>query len=96
MKREEIRKTLRTLKPAIDQKFQADVEGFFGSQARGDAGEGSDLDVLVRFRTHAGLYELVELGDFLEGIFHCRVDIVSARALPEEFAAHISANLVRI
>lgn len=96
MDKEQIRTTLQSLQPRIEQDFRADIEGFFGSQARGSATEDSDLDVLVRFGAQANLYDLVALGDFLEGVFHCRVDIVSTRSLPEDFAGHINADLVRI
>jgi uncharacterized protein len=96
MNKEEIRTTLQDLQPRIEQEFRAGVEGFFGSQARGNATESSDLDVLVRFGAKANLYDLIALGDFLESIFHCKVDIISSRSLSKEFAEQINSDLVRV
>lgn len=101
MNREQIRSVLGELRPHIGAEFRASVEGFFGSRAREDASETdgsdtSDLDVLVRFDDDASLYDLVGLGDFLEGVFHCNVDIVSARTLSDELEQHISEDLVRV
>lgn len=96
MSREEIRTVLQGLRVQVEHDFQADIEGFFGSRARDDARDDSDLDVLVRFREQASLYDLVDLGDFLEGVFKCKVDVVSTRSIPEELAPQILKDLVRI
>lgn len=96
MSKEKIRDILRNLYPRINREFYAEVKGFFGSQARGDAALNSDLEVLVHFHDQAGLYELIGLGDFLESVFHCKVDIVSTRAIADQMKKHILNELVRI
>ena len=96
MNKEEIRTTLQDLQPRIEQEFRAGIEGFFGSRARGNATANSDLDILVRFGAKANLYDLVALGDFLESVFHCKVDIVSSRSLSKDFAEQINSDLVRV
>ena len=51
--------------------------GLFGSVARGDAREESDLDFVVEFeRKSFDAYMNLKL--FLEGLFDCRVDLVLA------------------
>ena len=56
----------------------------FGSQARGTAGPGSDIDVLYTLRSGRRLgWEIEELADELTGLFGHRVDLVSLRALAE-------------
>ena len=54
----------------------------FGSLARGDAGEGSDLDILVTFTedTHPGL-DVVSLQDELEDLFGRPVDLLTRRSV---------------
>jgi hypothetical protein len=94
--RKQIQATFRGLNRRISNEFKADVQGFFGSRARGDAREDSDLDVLVRFHDEASVYDLVELGDFLEDVFRCNVDIVSVRALSEKPDQHILDELVHV
>lgn len=54
----------------------------FGSQARGTAGPGSDIDVLYALRPGRRLgWEIEELTDELAELFGRRVDLVSLRAL---------------
>jgi predicted nucleotidyltransferase len=53
----------------------------FGSRARGDAGPGSDLDLLVRFEDGRSLLDLVGLKLALEQLLGIRVDIVSEPGL---------------
>jgi len=96
MTREEIRGTLHGINPRIGREFRADIEIFFGSRARSDARDDSNLDVLVRFRERASLYDLVGLGDFLEDIFKRRVEIVSTRSLSGELAPRVSRDFVRV
>ena len=96
MSREEIIQQLRELKAEIDHEYKAEVEGIFGSRARGEESEKSDLDVLVHFKEKATLYDLVGLGQFLEDIFHCKVDIVSTRALREEIKSTVLQDLVAV
>jgi uncharacterized protein len=53
----------------------------FGSVARGDATESSDLDVLVEFDRPVGLFEFIRLKYYLEELTGQRVDLVTPDAL---------------
>ena len=54
----------------------------FGSQARGTAGPGSDIDVLYTLRPGRRLgWEIEQLADELTALFGRRVDLVSMRSL---------------
>ena len=54
--------------------------GLFGSCARGEATEGSDLDFLVELEKKSfDVY--MDLKDFLEEMFGCKVDLVMKDAL---------------
>jgi hypothetical protein len=53
----------------------------FGSVARGDATEFSDLDMLVEFVRPVGLFEFIRLKKFLEDLTGCKVDLVTQDAL---------------
>jgi predicted nucleotidyltransferase len=54
--------------------------GLFGSVARGEATEGSDLDFLVELEKKSfDVY--MDLKDFLEEMFGCKVDLVMKDAL---------------
>lgn len=56
----------------------------FGSVARGDAGQESDVDLLVRFEPGRSLLDLVGIQQDLEEFLGCKVDVVSERALRSE------------
>jgi predicted nucleotidyltransferase len=73
-----------TIHPVRDCLRSAGVRrlGIFGSVARGDAGESSDVDVLVGFRPEARtLDNLLTVADALEQVFHRRVDLVTEDSL---------------
>lgn len=53
----------------------------FGSVARGEASESSDLDMLVEFVRPVGLFEFIRLKKFLEDLSACKVDLVTQDAL---------------
>jgi uncharacterized protein len=53
----------------------------FGSIARNEATEGSDVDILVEFDSKKGLFGFADLKFYLEEILGCHVDLVSRRAL---------------
>jgi predicted nucleotidyltransferase len=54
--------------------------GLFGSVARGEATEGSDLDFLVELEKKS-FDAYMDLKDFLEEMFGCKVDLVMKDAL---------------
>ena len=74
--------------------YRAEVLGIFGSYVRGEQGETSDLDVLVRFAPGATLFDLVGLADFLEEKLGIRVDVVPVDALREEIRDRILQEAV--
>ena len=54
--------------------------GLFGSAARGEATEGSDLDFIVELENKTfDIY--MDLKEFLEELFGCRVDLVMKDAI---------------
>lgn len=66
----------------------------FGSVARGDSIENSDIDLLVRFDGHADFDRYMDLKLFLEDLLGRRVDLVTDRALREEIRAHVEQDLL--
>jgi len=92
----QIRLLILERKDEIKEKFKAEVIGIFGSYARGEEKKGSDIDVLVRFREGASLFELVGLGDYLEDLFGVYVDVVSERALHPMMKDEVLRELVPV
>ncbi len=54
----------------------------FGSTARGEAQEGSDIDVMVEIDpdVRMGVYEYVGIVQYLEGLFPVKVDVSNRAA----------------
>jgi len=81
---EEILSTLREQHATLSQRFPIRRMALFGSWARGDAREDSDVEILVDVDPSIGL-GFVELGDELENALGRRVDLVSRRAIKPSF-----------
>ena len=60
----------------------------FGSVARGEADESSDIDFLVEFEPGSSLFDLLHISEDLEALLGVPVDVVSAGGLKER-DAHI-------
>jgi uncharacterized protein len=69
---------------ALAARHGASHVRIFGSVARGDAGETSDLDLLVRFEPDRSLIDHGLLIEELQGLLHVAVDVVSEGALRKE------------
>ncbi len=67
----------------------------FGSVARGEAGPGSDVDLLVEFDQPIGLFHFFRVQRRLEEILGCRVDLVMRDAVKQQLRDRIFAEAVR-
>lgn len=68
----------------------------FGSYARGDVRNGSDLDLLVSYSPGTSLLRVLALQDELEAVAGCQVDLVSAKFIHPRLAARIKHDLVPV
>ncbi len=67
----------------------------FGSTARNEAREDSDVDVLVEFSGDVGLFEFLDLQARLEAIVGRKVDLVTDDALKSQMRPRILKEAVR-
>jgi predicted nucleotidyltransferase len=61
----------------------------FGSVARGDADEQSDLDLLVAMQPGRSLFDLGGLLSALEDLLGCSVDIVTEKGLRDRIRCRV-------
>jgi predicted nucleotidyltransferase len=61
----------------------------FGSVARGEAGQGSDVDILVDLEPGRTLFDLGGLLVDLEELLGCKVDVVTEKGLRENVRAKV-------
>lgn len=73
---------LKGNKETIKRRFGVRKIGVFGSSARGEEKEESDIDMLVEFEEGSKTFDnFMELKFFLEGLFGKKVDLATLEAL---------------
>lgn len=79
---------------AIAQRNGAHDVRIFGSVARGDADESSDLDLLVRFEPGRSLMDHGMLIEELRELLGVKVDVVSERGIRDRFRKRVMREVV--
>jgi predicted nucleotidyltransferase len=70
--------------------------GLFGSYARNEASQTSDVDILVEFFEPISLFEFVNLEDFLSEIIGRKVDLVTESGLKPLIKPHVLEDVVYV
>jgi predicted nucleotidyltransferase len=73
----------------IAEKYKAENVRIFGSVVRGEDRVDSDVDLLVSFKKGASLLDEAGLDIDLNELLHCKVDVISDRAIRSEFRPFI-------
>lgn len=92
---EQVLGLLQEAKPELSREFGVTRLALFGSYARGQQREDSDVDVLVDFDPSLGL-RFVDLADRIEDLLGVRSDVVSRRAIGPRHWAVIESELVDV
>jgi hypothetical protein len=79
--RDEVLGILQQLKGEIRSRFHVIRIGIFGSVARGEQVDSSDIDILVEFSQPVGFFTFLELEEFLSDHLEAPVDLVTPDAL---------------
>ena len=93
--RQIILERLRTNKPALQQEFALRRMALFGSWARDEQTETSDVDILVEVDPSIGL-RFVTLAERLEALLDQHVDLVFSRAVKPNLLKQIQAELIDV
>ena len=78
------------------QPFNPKMIGIFGSFARNENNQNSDLDILVEFRKTVNLLDIIGAEIELSELLKLKVDLVTKKAVPPRLAHHIDKDLQRI
>ena len=68
----------------------------FGSRARGDNLSDSDIDIMIEIDQEApvGVYEYVEIKEYIVGLFAGRVDVVDREGLKPYVRTAVTADAI--
>ncbi|MGB8990526.1 MAG: nucleotidyltransferase family protein [Desulfobaccales bacterium] len=80
----------------IAQRHGATNLRVFGSVARGEAGERSDLDLLVEMEPGRSLLDLVAVKQDLEELLGCKVDVVTEAAVSPYLRDRVLSEAIRL
>lgn len=78
------------IKPIL-KSYGVEYAGVFGSFARGETHQDSDIDILVHLKEPIGLFSLAELAQRLAEILGHKVDLVTEKGL----SPYIRDNVMR-
>ena len=96
MQRDEVLRKLRENLPELRRRFAVRSLKVFGSVARDEATETSDVDILVEFAPQArvGLFKFLELKTELEALLGTEVDLVTPDAIKRRMRERILGEAI--
>jgi predicted nucleotidyltransferase len=78
---EEVKGQLQGLKPTLKKRFKVETVDIFGSYARGEQTDASDIDILVTYSEGADLLLVAGLRRYLRRKLCVKVDVISKKFL---------------
>jgi uncharacterized protein len=97
MKRDQVLKILTEHRLELRDKFGVKSLALFGSVARDEASQTSDVDLLVEFEQPVGYFHLFYLEDYLEDLLGgIKVDMVLRRAVIDELKETIYGEAIDV
>ena len=92
-------RALRILHDHIEEirKFHVVSIAIFGSVARDESSDASDIDILIEFDPNAtvGLFMFIELKNYLSRILECDVDLATINSLRKEMRSSVLKEMIR-
>ena len=96
MKRHEVLKILAENRDRL-RRMAVKSLALFGSVARDEAADASDVDLLVEFDRPVGYFQFLEVREFLESVLYpAKVDLVVRGAVFDELKEDIYAEAVNV
>ena len=96
MKRDEVLNRFHSKQNELIERYQVASLFLFGSVARDEARDDSDVDLLVEFSQPIGLFRFIELQQTLETLLGCKVDLGTRRSLKLRIKAGVLQEAIRV
>lgn len=93
---EKVRLILENHKAEMMKKYKVKEIGIFGSYVKNLQNKNSDLDILVDFSEPISFFQFLDLEEYLENLFHLKVDLVSKKALKPKIGENILREIAYI
>lgn len=91
-----IKDKIKQQKSYLKSNFQVEDIGVFGSVARGDNFDSSDIDLLVNFSKPIGMFKFIGLENYLSQLLGKKVDLVTRKALKPAIKADILQEVIYV
>ena len=96
MNRDDVLNLLRTRKATLSERFGVAELAIFGSFARDEAGEDSDLDVLARFEGDVTSKGYFGAQFYIEDLLGREVDLVTRKELRAEIRPYVERDIIHV
>lgn len=79
----------------MQERFEIETIGIFGSVSRGEDTQDSDIDVLYRFKNGSlPLRDFIAFHDYLEALFQLKVDLVSLDFIEPMIQPYVMQDMI--
>ena len=96
MRREKALRILEANRQELRERFGVKSLRLFGSVARDEASEQSDVDVLVEFDETPSLFGFLRLQGYLRDLLGTKVDLVTESGLKERARQYVEKDAVNV
>ncbi len=91
----EIKLILNSHKDNLFTKYPIKSLAIFGSYARKEQNDKSDVDIIVEFNGKIGI-RFIDLADEIEDLLGIRVDLISKKGIKDKYYQAIRSDLVYV
>ncbi|WP_162340056.1 nucleotidyltransferase family protein [Cyclobacterium salsum] len=92
---QDIQATLVEHKDQLFSSYPIESLAIFGSFARNEQNDDSDLDIIVEFNDKIGI-RFIDLADELENLIGFKVDLISRKGIKDKYYKSIASDLIYV
>ncbi|MDQ2862667.1 MAG: nucleotidyltransferase family protein [Bacteroidota bacterium] len=92
----EIIDILKSHKKILEKKYPISEMALFGSYARGDYNDDSDIDILVDFNERIDGFDYIRIAHELEDVLKHKIDLVSRKGIKSQYLPFVEKNLIHV
>ena len=93
---ESVQEKIKNLKPYLDKQYAVSGLYIFGSFARNEQTDASDIDILIDFRKTPDLLTFLEIEEFLSQKLGHKIDLVPRRKLKSRLREQIMEEALAV